>query len=450
MKSDQEKMDLVGRYLTGEASATETTKLEQLMLADEQLRQDFLAYAQVDAALPGMISGTGSLLDFAEPPAQTGRSWKGWIAVAVAVCAVVAWLTSASFLSKEAAEVAHIAELKNCRWMHQSEASVEGTPLRVGQRIELSEGQAKVLFNTGAELQLEGPSILEVKGPNAAFLILGSAEVLADSKESQGFTLGTPSSRFVDLGTAFTASVAPDGLSRLEVSDGEVNLIVDHDHQHQLLGAGQAMLVEPGERKILTRIESGDESKDFRFPTIIPPSNQDYADISQGFASASVGRGILRSRPNWTVNPKSILDGSGQTNQDSPQESVFFENDVKNGSLLIDLGKAISIAKINSYSWHQHNRIPEHNDRAQQKFTLFGWPDKELPNLEVPARESGWVRIARVNSEQFFHVKQLDNRPSQQACSIFASKGEIGEYRYLLLEVNGPTFFGEIDVYQSE
>ena len=49
--------------------------------------------------------------------------------------------------------------------MHQSEASVEGTPLRVGQRIELSEGQAKVLFDTGAELQLEGPSILEVKGP---------------------------------------------------------------------------------------------------------------------------------------------------------------------------------------------------------------------------------------------------------------------------------------------
>ena len=81
---------------------------------------------------------------------------------------------------------------------------------------------------------------------------------------------------------------------------------------------------------------------------------------------------------------------------------------------------------------------------------LLRWPDKELPNLEIPARESGWVRIARVNSEQFFHVKQLDNRPSQQACSIFASKGEIGEYRYLLLEVNGPTFFGEIDVYQSE
>ena len=42
MKSDQEKMDLVGRYLAGKTTATETSRLEQLMLADEQLRQDFL------------------------------------------------------------------------------------------------------------------------------------------------------------------------------------------------------------------------------------------------------------------------------------------------------------------------------------------------------------------------------------------------------------------------
>ena len=157
---------------------------------------------------------------------------------------------------------------------------------------------------------------------------MGTVDVVADSPESQGFIVRSPTSTFEDLGTAFSASVAPDGLSRLEVSDGEVNLIVEQDHKNQLLQDGQTMLVEPGERKILTRIESVDESKDFRFPHCAP-SNQDYADISQGFASASVGRGLLRSRPNWTVNPKSILDGSGQTSQDSPQESVFFENDVK-------------------------------------------------------------------------------------------------------------------------
>lgn len=449
MKSDQEKMALVGRYLAGETTATETSKLEQLMLADEQLRQDFLAYARVDAALPGMISGTGSLLDFAEAPAQTDRSWKGWIAVAVAVCAVIAWLASAAFLSKEAAEVAHIAELKNCRWMHQSEASVEGTPLRVGQRIELSEGQAKVLFNTGAELQLEGPSILEVKGPNAVFLTLGSAEVLAESKESEGFILSTPSSKFVDLGTAFSATVAPDGLSRLEVSRGKVNLVVEEDHDTFLLQKGEAIFVEPGSHKILTRIESGDGTEQFRFPTISPPSKEDTADQSKGGARITVPQGKLRTPRSSTPNPSVLIDGRGQTKQDSPRESLFFE-DGRYGSLLMDLGRAVSIRKINSYSWHQHNRIEDHRVRAHQGYVLYGFAGESPPSAEaVGDKDSGWVRIARVNSDQFFQVHQKLDRPAQQACSIFASKGELGKYRYLLWDVKAPTFFGEIDVYET-
>ena len=449
MKSSEHNLELTRRYLDGDATPEEVAELEKRMLADPQLKKDFLRYARIDASLPGVVNDSGTLLDY-EPVKK--KSQKGW---AIAAVIALSFLLLAQVLNqpwgdKNRQEVARFGKIENCRWTNQEKTLLSGDPVTEGQRIEISSGKVELLYHNGARIELTGPCIIETISEKETFLTMGTVYVVADSPESQGFMVRSPTSIFEDLGTAFSASVAPDGLSRLEVSDGEVNLIVEQDHKHQLLQAGQTMLVEPGERKILTRIESGDESRDFRFPTIVPPSNQDYADISQGFASASVGRGLLRSRPDWTVNPKSILDGSGQTNQDSPQESVFFENDVKNGSLLIDLGKAISIAKINSYSWHQHNRIPEHNDRAQQKFTLFGWPDKQLPNLEIPARESGWVRIARVNSEQFFHVKQLDNRPSQQACSIFASKGEIGEYRYLLLEVSGPTFFGEIDVYQSE
>jgi hypothetical protein len=367
----------------------------------------------------------------------------------VAVCAVFAWLASASFPSNKAAEVAHIAELKNCRWMHQSEVSEEGTPLRVGQRIELSEGQAKVLFDTGAELQIEGPSILEVKGPNAVFLTLGSAEVLAESKESEGFILSTPSSKFVDLGTAFSATVAPDGLSRLEVSQGKVNLVVEEDHDTLLLQKGEAIFVEPGSHKILTRIESGDGTEQFRFPTISPPSKEDIANQSKGGARITVPQGKLRTLRSSTPNPSVLIDGRGQTKQDSPLESLFFENG-RYGSLLMDLGRAVSIRKINSYSWHQHNRIKDHRVRAYQGYVLYGFAGESPPSAEtVEDRDSGWVRIARVNSDQFFQVNQKLDRPAQQACSIFASKGELGKYRYLLWDVKAPTFFGEIDVYET-
>ena len=449
MKSSEHDLELTRRYLDGDATREEVEQLEKRMFADPKLREDFLRYARIDGSLPGVVNDSGTLLDY-EPVKK--KPQRGWAIAAVIALSflLLAQLLNHPWTDKNRQEVARFGKIKNCRWTNQAEIPLSGDPVMEGQRIEISSGMVELLYHNGARMELTGPCIIKTISDKETFLTMGTVDVVADSAESQGFMVRSPTSTFEDLGTAFSASVAPDGLSRLEVSDGQVNLIVEHDHKHQLLGAGQTMLVEPGERKILTRIESGDESRDFRFPTIVPPSNQDYADILQGFASASVGRGLLRSRPNWTVNPNSILDGSGQTNQDSPRESVFFENDVKNGSLLIDLGKAISIAKINSYSWHQHNSIPQHNDRAQQKFTLFGWPDQELPDLEIPATESGWVRIARVNSEHFFHVKQLDNRPSQQACSIFASKGEIGDYRYLLLEVNGPTFFGEIDVYQSE
>jgi len=447
MKSSEEQMDRIGRYLSGEISSEEMIQLEKDMLADEQLRKDFLAYARIDAALPAIVSEGGSLLDFA-PPSTKPKPFLKWAPVA-ALLVATASISSFFFFPENKAPVAQFEKLTNCRWINEQDKPNEGDPLHIGQRIELSEGQAQLLFKTGAVLQLQGPSILELRGKNTAFLTLGSAEVLVDSKESQGFTLGTPSSKFVDLGTAFSATVAPDGLSRLEVSLGKVNLVVEDDHDTHLLQKGEAIFVEPGSHKILTRIESGDGTENFRFPTISSPSKEDIADQSKGGARITVPQGKLRTPRSSTPNPSVLIDGRGQTKQDSPRESLFFENG-RYGSLLMDLGRAVSIRKINSYSWHQHNRIEDHRVRAHQGYVLYGFAGETPPSAEAVAdRDSGWERIARVNSDQFFQVHQKLDRPAQQACSIFASKGELGKYRYLLWDVKAPTFFGEIDVYET-
>jgi len=448
MKSSTEQMNLVGRYLSGEISREEMHQLESDMLTDEQLRKDFLAYARVDASLPGIVSESGSLLGFSQDT-KAKKSFIGWRPAVAALLAALLWLGSYSFLSDKPVPVAHFDQLVNCRWINKQENSAEGDPVYLGQRIELSEGQVKLLFETGAVLQLHGPSILEVNGRNAAFLTLGSAEVLADSEESQGFTLGTPSSKFIDLGTSFSATVAPDGLSRLEVSQGKVNLFVEEDHDTHLLQKGVAIFVEPGTHKILTRIESGDGTEQFRFPTISSPSKEDVADLSRSNTEITVPLGKLRTLRSLSPSPNVLIDGRGQTKQDSPLESLFFENG-RYGSLLMDLGRAVSIRKINSYSWHQHNRIEDHRVRAHQGYVLYGFVGNRPPLAEeICSPNSGWVRIARVNSDQFFQVHQKLDRPAQQACSIFASKGELGKYRYLLWDVKAPTFFGEIDVYET-
>jgi len=447
VKSSNQDLELVRLYLDAQATAEEVKLLEQKMRKDHQLRKDFLSYARVDAALPYACN---------IPEKQTGKTfrfppWSIWSSIA----AIILFLLAINFKpttpglpesSKQA--IAYFEKLENCRWMNSQEVVDQGSFLFVSDRIELSSGKANVRFSNGAIMSLEGPSIVELCSANSVFLTLGRAQVVAETAESQGFSITTPSSTFVDLGTSFTAAVAPDGLSRLGVTQGKVNLIIEEDHAHHLIEAGGTIFVEPGKHKVLTKIESGNESKDFIFPSIPPPSRDDYADTSHGIAKVSVPKGTLRKLPGWEVNPLSLLDGKGQTLPDSPKESVFLEKKGGTfGNLLIDLGKDIAIQRVNSYSWHQNQKVKKHKNRARQVFTLYGLQDQKIPDLNLPLIESGWKRIARVNSDRFFDVREDIDRPAQQACSIFASKGKIGDFRYLLVEVHGPTFFGEIDVF---
>lgn len=447
MKSSNEDLELVRLYLDSQATAEEVNLLEQKMRKDHQLRKDFLSYARVDAALPYASN---------IPEKQTGKtfrfpSWSIWSSVA----AIIVFLFALDFKSATPAlpesskqAIAYFEKLENCRWMNRHETVAQGSSLFVSDRIELSSGKANVLFSNGAIISLEGPSIVEISSVNSVFLSLGRAQVVAETLESHGFSITTPSSTFVDLGTSFTATVAPDGLSHLNVTQGKVNLIIEEDHVRHLIEAGEAIFVEPGKHKVLTKIEPGNESKDFIFPSIPPPSQDDYADASHGIAKVLVPKGSLRKLPGWEVNPMSLLDGKGQTVPDSPKESVFLEKKGGTfGNLLIDLGKNIAIDRVNSYSWHQHQKVKKHKNRAKQVFTLYGLQDQEVPDLNLPLIESGWKRIARVNSDRFFDVREDIDRPAQQACSIFASKGKIGDFRYLLVEVHGPTFFGEIDIF---
>jgi hypothetical protein len=305
-----------------------------------------------------------------------------------------------------------------------------------------------VQFNSGASAKLFGPTILEPLSNNSAFLMQGKLRLVAETPESRGFSVLTPTSKFVDIGTAFTATVEPDGLSRLDVCKGEVDVVLEGIESSPRLRTGETLYIEPGERRIMTRIEPGDGTAAFRFPTIQPPSREDYADQAFGHANIRVIQGQLKTDPGQSGSAAILLDGAGQSHQDAPEDSAFFEDGTR-GSFLVDLGQVILVTKINSYSWHQHATLEEHRHRALQRFTLYGFAGDELPDLTRSPRRAGWTRIARVNSDRFFDVDEPLDRPAQQACSITAARGEIGRYRYLLWVTGGNTFFGEFDVFGS-
>jgi len=387
---------------------------------------------------------------------QTGRRPYRSAAVAVALLVLIVlggglWMWRALRTSTvEPKVVARYAELQDCRWMVQTTRVRTGDAIQKGQRIELSSGTAEVLFNSGACLKIFGPTILETLSGNSTFLMQGQVQVRLEvtTPESKGFTVLTPTSKFVDIGTAFTATVEPDGLSRVDVSEGEVDVVLEGIASSPRLRAGETLCIEPAERQVMTRIERGDGTAAFRFPNIDPPSSEDYADQAFGHANVRVAQGRLKTHRGQPGSADVLLDGAGQSHQDAPEESAFFE-DGSRGSFLVDLGREVSVTKINSYSWHQHRTFEEHRHRALQRFTLYGYSGDQLPDMTRHLRRAGWQRVARVNTDRFFEVHKPLERPSQQACSITAARGEIGRFRYLLWVTEGFTFFGEFDVFGS-
>lgn len=446
MKSESESLDLMGRYLDGQATAEETARLEALMMADAALRSEFLACARVEASLRTALVGKR-----VPSPRRTMRWRRVWIPLTAAAALVIGAFVFYAEISERmghSAVVARFGQLDACRWMDPATRVISGDGIAAGQRVELAAGRAELHFATGARVTLLGPAIFELRSKNSGFLTLGEVRVAAETAESKGFVLATPTSDFVDIGTAFSAGVSADGLSRLEVSEGIVDVVFDHGTEARRLRAGETMYVEPGEKKIITRIEAGEGTAAFRFPSIGAPTSDDHADASRKRASIRVLEETSSPVAKGSGGPSVLLDGSGQSAQDAPGESLFFKS-AATGVFLIDLGQEVSVSKINCYSWHQHEELEWHRDRARQRYTVFGMagnnPVETFP-LDSP-EEAGWTRIARVNSDRFFNVDRAPNRPAQQASSITAEKGDIGTFRYLLWVVDSGTFYGEIDVF---
>jgi hypothetical protein len=146
-----------------------------------------------------------------------------------------------------------------------------------------------------------------------------------------------------------------------------------------------------------------------------------------------------------------LVDGKLPGEEDQPQANFFFAAGGSGGRLRIDLGKVIDVWQVNSYSWHPGGRGP-------QVYRLFA-SDGLAPGFNVlPGHDSdpaqlGWKFIARVDTTS----KETESG-GQYGVSISSSEGSLGQFRYLLVEVErtdpqdrfGHTFYSELDVIGPE
>ncbi len=410
-----------------------------------------------DSAFRDEMSGRASWSSYA-------LALAGVVTVASLLSLVVFGFTGVTTAAKQPTApspvIARFGALDGVSWVAPDAQHRSGDPIVAGQQLELSSGTARIDFVTGASVSISGPAIFEAQSSLAGRLTVGQVQVTASTPESKGFTIHTRTARFVDLGTEFNAEATADGHCWVDVISGEVLVHLAGSPASTNLRQGERLAIEPGGRQVSVRIERGDETPQFRFATIEPPSDSDYADASQGKARAFLASGqllVFDSDPAFSSGPVDrLVDGRAQGSADAPLESVFFAENAR-GGFLFDLGQVVTIRRVNSFSWHRSRFVSDNHVRATQKYTLWGYAGDEPPASAEPSVSRGWERIARVNTDSFFDVASARDRPAQQACSIASETDSLGRYRFLLFEVHPTvaqhdqemdhTFYGEIDVY---
>jgi hypothetical protein len=207
------------------------------------------------------------------------------------------------------------------------------------------------------------------------------------------------------------------------------------------LGCAAAVTASSQTRITIGHNDNKTANAEFKFANVPSPSRDDAASHAQvmmvdGEADANGGDVIA------------LTDGVLPASPDQPRRNFFVTAGSGGARVLIDLGRAIEIASINSYSWHPDSRAPQvyrvwGSDGSNPKFI-------SAPKANVDPRTCGWKVIATVDTR----TDDADKDGGQFGVRITDASGSLGRIRYLLFDFYvtevadnfGNTFYSEIDV----
>ena len=257
---------LLSRYLDGSGTADELALLESRLSADGQFAEHAarwcLAHRQVSELLtenklhrlmdqfvttaPGLPKETVKQLresSVANARERNGRFTRArlrtlsWASLAGALVFGVMWLLAdrSQPESKDIATrqvevapdssatkvVATLTQVDRAVWAAGRPALHHGQLLRVGDQVTLQSGMAKVTFDCGAEVVLQGPCEFWIHAPMEGHLLSGRITANVP-RRAFSFAILSPQVDMVDLGTSFGVEVGDQGRTELHVFEGEV------------------------------------------------------------------------------------------------------------------------------------------------------------------------------------------------------------------------------------
>jgi len=130
------------------------------------------------------------------------------------------------------------------------EVKFQGRSVEVGEAIgagtlKLDSGLVELEFYRGARVTIAGPAELELVSSSKAICHSGKIRAYVPVV-ARGFTILTPESEVVDLGTEFSLEVTPSGATEVHVMDGEVEVYEGRQRAGapKLITADKAMRIQ--------------------------------------------------------------------------------------------------------------------------------------------------------------------------------------------------------------
>lgn len=222
-----ELLELCDRLLDGEFTVENRERLEALVLGDTDLRRLYVETMHLHASLrqntsrlnQGDIPLAEVLGAFPEPENVVRfPRWPLQIAAGLAIGFGIWWFTP----RPAERPLATLVETNGARWANSSLPTAPGSALRAG-RLRLADGVARIRFQSGAEVSLEGEAELELTGANSCFLHSGALTAHVP-EQAKGFVVDTANAKLIDHGTDFGISTDHAGRAQVQVLKGEVEL----------------------------------------------------------------------------------------------------------------------------------------------------------------------------------------------------------------------------------
>jgi len=224
--------ELCNAVIDGTLTDAQKAALSNWLLHSEEARRFYVRVTGLSASLCHYAAElqTGDADGHRDSTGRdTGRRWRwmiGLFAVAASIALFALLIRPTQTVPKDDAvattalppEVEYVAQLtggKDYKWASSTPDIGPRQRLRKGQQIELTSGFAEITFDSGAQVLLQGPALLDVNSAWSATLKQGKLTASLPP-EAMGFSISNPTVEVVDIGTEFTM-VADAGGAATEV-----------------------------------------------------------------------------------------------------------------------------------------------------------------------------------------------------------------------------------------